>query len=289
MYFVDKINSIYLKFFFKFKKKLLFKDKYGLSYYLYENTRPNDTFKRGVRTDDLTVLYIIDKILSSPTLSDKNFTQCIDVGAYIGVVTLMMSKKLQTTNKEWKVHTFEPFKETFLKLEENINLDPHKNNIKLNNLAVLDTTGSKSFKTYTHSPGENHLDIKELQKYEDYIIRNNIKVITLRDYIKVNEIKHVTICKIDTEGTDYLVMKGLYEYLESKLIDYIIFEYHAPSHEKIKNILFKSGYSIYYMVRNEKVLVNSLESYPNSSKSLLNLIAVSPEKKDIFSKNFGMD
>ena len=45
MYFVDKINSIYLKFFFKFKKKLLFKDKYGLSYYLYENTRPNDTFK----------------------------------------------------------------------------------------------------------------------------------------------------------------------------------------------------------------------------------------------------
>ena len=106
-------------------------------------------FKRGVRTDDLTVLYIIDKILSSPTLSDKNFTQCIDVGAYIGVVTLMMSKKLQTTNKEWKVHTFEPFKETFLKLEENINLDPHKNNIKLNNLAVLDTPGSKSFKTYT--------------------------------------------------------------------------------------------------------------------------------------------
>ena len=55
--------------------------------------------------------YIIDKILSSPTLSDKNFTQCIDV-AYIGVITLMI-KKLQTTNKEWKVHTFEPFKETF--------------------------------------------------------------------------------------------------------------------------------------------------------------------------------
>ena len=84
-------------------------------------------------------------------------------------------------------------------------------------------------------------------------------------------------------------MKGLYEYLESKLIDYIIFEYHAPSHEKIKNILSLSGYSIYYMVRNEKILVNSLENYPNSSKSLLNLIAVSPEKKKIFSKNFGME
>ncbi len=289
MNFISKIKAIYLKFYFKFKKKLIFKDKYGLSYYLYKNTRPSDTFKKGVRTDDSTVLYIIDKILSSATLNDKNFIQCIDVGAYIGVVTLMMSKTLQRIQKKWLVHTFEPFKETFLKLEENINLDPCKNNIKLNNIAVLDASGTKTFKTYEHSPGENHLDIETLHKYEDYIIKKNIHVTTLRDYININEIKHITICKIDTEGTDYLVIKGLQEYLESKFVDYIIFEYHAPSHEKIKDILYSKGYSIYYMVRNEEILVDSLEKYPKNSKSLLNLIAVSSEKKNIFLKNFVME
>ena len=168
-------------------------------------------------------------------------------------------------------------------------MDPYKDNIKLNNLGVLDTSGIKTFKSYEHSPGENHLDDNNLDKYEDYIINKNIKVTSLGDYIKINEIKHITICKIDTEGTDYLVIKGLHEYLKNKLIDYIIFEYHAPSHEKIKNILSTSGYSIYLMVRNEEILVDSFNNYPKKSKSLLNLIAVSSEKKDIFLKNFRME
>ena len=33
-----------------------------------KNARPNDTFNLGVRTDDTTVLYVIDKILSSSSL-----------------------------------------------------------------------------------------------------------------------------------------------------------------------------------------------------------------------------
>lgn len=286
MYILNKIRSIYFKIYFKFKNKLLFKDKYGLSYYLYKNTRPLNTIIRGVRTDDLTVLHTIDKILSSSSLNDKKFTHCIDVGAYIGVVTLMMSMTLQRIKKNWNVHSFEPIKETFLKLEENINLNPCKDNIRLNNLGVLDTPGIKTFKSYNHSPGENHLDDNNLDKYEDYIFNKNIKVTSLGDYIKINEIKHITICKIDTEGTDYFVIKGLHEQLKNKLIDYIIFEYHAPFYENIKNILSSTGYSIYLMVRNEEILVDSFNSYPKNSKSLLNLIAVSSEKKNIFLENF---
>ena len=46
------------------------------------------------------------------------------------------------------------------------------------------------------------------------------KVITLSDYIYKNNI-NVTICKVDTEITDYLVIKGLYKYLESQYIDFL--------------------------------------------------------------------
>jgi hypothetical protein len=40
------------------------------------------------------------------------------------------------------------------------------------------------------------------------------------------------------------------------------------------------------MVRNENILVNSLANYPKNCKSLLNLIAVSPDKKNDFTKKF---
>ena len=92
---LNKFRGIYLNVYFYFNNKILFKDKYGLSYYLYKNTRPQDTFNIGVRTDDTSVLYTIEKILSSPSNINNDFIHCIDVGSYIGVVTLMMSKTLQ--------------------------------------------------------------------------------------------------------------------------------------------------------------------------------------------------
>ena len=116
--------------------------------------------------------------------------------------------------------------------------------------------------------------------------QEKIKVTTLRDYIIENKINNISICKIDTEGSDELVIKGLYEFLEKKVIDYFILEYqNNDSFQNIKNILNTQGYKIYYMVRNENILVNSEKNYPKNSKSLLNLIAVSPEEEINFKKN----
>lgn len=283
-----KLKGIYLKLYFFFKKKLLFKDGYGLNYYLYKNTRANDTFNLGVRTDDTSVLYTVDKILSSSDLTNSEEIHCIDVGGYIGVVTLMMSKILKNCKKNWKVHTFEPFEESFKRLQENINLDPNNTNILLNKKAISDVTGISLLKTYEDSPGETHLENHKLQKNEQNASIKNVKVITLKDYIDQNHIKHVNICKIDTEGSDYFVIKGLNDYLEKKIVDYFIFEYQIITYEKIKDLLFKNGYTIYQMVRNENIIINSLEKYPKNCKSLLNCIAVSSEKNNNFIKKFNI-
>ena len=69
-----------------------------------------------------------------------------------------MSKKLSEQKKKWKIHTFEPFYESYLKLKENINLDYNKNNIVLNNVAVSNKPGYSLLKTYKNTPGENQLD-----------------------------------------------------------------------------------------------------------------------------------
>ena len=285
---INKLRGIYLDVYFNFNNKILFKDKYGLSYYLYKNTRPKDTFNIGVRTDDTTVLYAIEKILSSSSTTNSDSIHCIDVGSFIGVITLMMSKTLQKNKKEWKIHSFEPFQESFLRLQKNINLDAFNNNIILNNLAVSDTSGKKTLKAYPGTPGQNHIDVSTLQN-NDNIYHENVKVITLRDYMYENNIKHINICKIDTEGSDELVIKGLYEYLKNKAINYFIFEYdNNLSYERIKQILSANDYTIYYMVRNENVIINSLEDYPINSKSLLNLIAVSSNEKVNFKKEFNL-
>jgi len=43
------------------------------------------------------------------------------------------------------------------------------------------------------------------------------------------------------------------------------------------------------MVRNENILVNSLDNYPKNSKPLLNCIAVSSKKKNEFLKLFSIE
>ena len=285
----SKLRGVYLKVFFFFRTKILFKDKYGLSYYLYKNTRPNSTYNLGVRSDDTTVLFTVDKILSSSELTSNSSIHCIDVGAYIGIVTLMMSKALRKFNKEWKIHSFEPFSESFKRLQENVYLNTFNRNVALNNVAVSDKKGYSTLKIYHNTPGLNHLSMSETQISENKLSEKNIKLITLRDYLKEEQIEHVSICKVDTEGADYCVINGLYEYLEQKSIDFIIFEYQSDSYKKIKNILYKNGYEIFYMVRNENIIINSIKNYPKNSKSLMNLIAVSPHKKNNFLNNFKIE
>ena len=42
------------------------------------------------------------------------------------------------------------------------------------------------------------------------------------------------------------------------------------------------------MVRNKNIILDSLENYPKNSKSLLNVIAVSPEENANFKKEFNL-
>lgn len=282
------IRKIYLKIYFFIKKKFLFKDGYGLSYYIYKNTRPEDTFRRGVRTDDTTVFYVIDKLLNSKTLINTESINCLDVGGYIGVITLLMSKKLSEQKKKWKVHTFEPFYDSYLKLKENINLDPNKNNIVLNNVAVSNKIGYSLLKTYNDKPGENHLD-PVILKEKPTISDDYVEVITLENYIQENEINQVNICKIDTEGSDNYVLQGLSKYISKKKIDYLIFEYQDDSYLEIYNFLNMNSYKVFYLVRNEDMLVSSLEKYPKICKKVLNFIAVSPDKVDHFMTKFNLE
>jgi len=253
-------------------KRILFTDKYGLSYYLYKNTRPIDTFRRGVRTDDTTVLVTVNKVLKY-NLKLKNIN-CIDVGAFIGVVTLMMANALKNSSNSWKIHSFEPSKKTFTRLMDNINIIDHNKNFELNNVGLSDKLGIQKMHISNESPGSNQLISNSSELQEDI---DEVEIVTLDEYLHKRSIEHILLCKIDAEGVDDLVLKGMKYYIERSKVDYFILEYEdKTSQQKIDEILSMYEYKVYYMVRNKNYLVESIEDYPKNEQSLINILAVSP-------------
>ena len=269
----NKLKDIYIYLYFILNERKLFKDKYGLSYYIHKNTRPADTLRRGVRTDDTTVLVAINALIEQ-NLHLKNI-HCIDVGAFIGVVTLMMIKALKKSNNIWKVHSFEPFEKTFNRLKENININTIDiNHIELNNFGLSDKSGNQKMVTSPYLPGENKLVGKSSNGEEGVY---EVEITTLDEYLNHRSIDHVLLCKIDAEGVDDLVMQGMKSYIKTMKVDYFILEYEDElSQQKISKILKKYKYKVYFMVRNKDYIVESLKDYPKNEQSLINILAVSP-------------
>ena len=269
---VNKLKDIYVYLYLIINKRILFTDKYGLSYYLYKNTRPIDAFRNGVRTDDTTVLVTASKLIEC-NLHLKN-VNCIDVGAFIGVVTLMMANALNKSNNNWKIHSFEPFKKTFIRLKDNIDIAYQNKNIELNNIGLSDKSGIQKMLINKDAPGSNQLISSSPGNREDI---DEVKIITLDEYLNQRSIEHILLCKIDAEGVDDLVLQGMKSYIERSRVDYFILEYEDElSQQKISKILKMYKYKVYFMVRNKNYLVESIEDYPKNEQSLINILAVSP-------------
>ena len=68
--FLKKIKLIFLYIFIKiyfyiFDSKIIKNDKFGLTYYVWKDTRPIDTFLNKIRTDDTTVIIVIKEIIKN--------------------------------------------------------------------------------------------------------------------------------------------------------------------------------------------------------------------------------
>ena len=78
------------------------------------------------------------------------------------------------------------------------------------------------------------LNIKEINKFYKKI---PIKIITLDEYISKKKIRNIDILKIDTEGFELNVIKGLT--LNHKIIKFIYFEHHYDDMIKKKLYIFR--------------------------------------------------
>ena len=176
----------------------------------------------------------------------KNTSTFYDIGANIGYYSLLAS----TINKSIKVVGFEPAKGPLNYFRKNVSQNKFSN-IKIESIALSDSNGEIDFYEirnpkykylkYNLAGESNTAGNVSNRNYEI----NKVKTITLDDYIKKNHEEKIDLIKIDTEGTEHLIL-GHAEEILSKMKPIIICETLFGRNEyELEKIFSKYGYLFY--------------------------------------------
>jgi FkbM family methyltransferase len=139
--------------------------------------------------------------------------QLMDIGANIGLYTLWMSRFVGSGGK---VHSFEPDKTNFSKLQMNISANALEDRVRVNEKALSDIDGSLCFTTGLDK--ENHIAASD----EPGTVV--IPAQRLDSYAEANGVPEIAYLKIDVEGFEYSVLRGAYRLLSEKKVQVIQLE-----------------------------------------------------------------
>ena len=213
--------------YFKITKKehVIFKTKTGLKIKI----RVNSTDLMA-----LTHVWLIQEYSNSDfDIHDNDIV--IDVGAHIGLFALFASQFC----KHGKIFCFEPIKENYELLIENINSNKIKNIIPFN-FAVSKT--SDSVKIFLNDDYSGHSMFLETN---NFVI---VKSKSLHDIFSENNIQECNFLKLDCEGAEYEIINSLSPEFLNKIKKYAI-EYHlADTHPELLQQLIKKLRKLSFIV-----------------------------------------
>ena len=199
-----------------------------------------------------------------------------DVGAHHGETIKLFHKKLKIK----KIYSFEASPKNFEILSKNIS-KYDKKKIETFNFGL----GDKISKNYIHQTLESSSStINKLNEDSKYFkkklkilnVRNEnsfyyqlpIKIKTLDYFIEKKQIEYIDLLKIDTEGYEFNILKGLSKYNEK--VKLIYFEHHYDD-MIIKNYKFKDIHKLlksygFIMIKKSKMLFRKSFEYIYENK-----------------------
>jgi FkbM family methyltransferase len=179
----------------------------------------------------------------------KESDYVLDIGGNIGYMSLLFAN---IVGENGKVFCFEPNPELIPVINANILINDFKN-IEVINSAVGNVEGLADFycgiehSLSTLITGSEVLQIKKTFK---------VPVVTIDAYLKKNNIdfNKVKFVKIDVEGFEYNVLKGMTELIQSRKAMFVI-ESNPPAQKPLginliiilKEFFFENGYKIYWI------------------------------------------
>jgi len=155
--------------------------------------------------------------------SNFNIKTIFDVGAHHGETALEYSKFFPTS----KIYSFEPFYDSFEKLENNIS---SITNVKTFNIGLSNKTSSMEFNINEGSPTNSILRLSDNapNTWDNSGLnhKNHLECQfkTIDDFMSKNEIEEIDLLKIDTQGSEYLVLEGAEKVFQKSKIKTIYME-----------------------------------------------------------------
>ena len=192
----------------------------------------------------------LDEIFCLQNVIHKNDV-VIDVGANIGRWSLFVAHLYKTQ----MIYAFEPFQETFMKLQKNISLN-QQFKIQTVNQAVSDSEGKIAMSVRDcFNTGMNQINLASPDK--------NLSAVRLDFFCEINNIQKIDVIKIDVEGFEMNVLKGsenLIKQWHPKIIceiDDFLLSQNKTTPTNIFNFLQGLNYQIYQLPEMSPVTANT--------------------------------
>lgn len=204
----------------------------------------------GYTNYELPVTRLFDELLDR--------ARCvIDVGANIGYYTLLAASRLP----RGAVHAFEPWPTLFARLETACRSNGF-HHVVLNQAAVSDRDGVTRLYLPTTSATDAHLSNASL--VEGFAASNrHIEVTTLRldTYVARRGLRHLDLVKVDAEGAELAVLRGLGQLLFELKPD-LILEVLEPYVEELERFFAETRYAKFLITDDGLQAVDSLKAHP---------------------------
>lgn len=203
-----------------------------------------------------------------------------DIGANIGFYSLIAAAE----NKDIKVVAFEPAAGPLFYFRENVRINKF-DNIKIESIALSHKNGeidffevkNEKYKYLKHNlSGESNAGSKT---GELNLTLNRVKTSTLDNYVKNNNIKDIDLMKIDTEGTENLILEKS-SFVLSEMQPIIICETLFNTIEsELEEIMKSHGYEFYNHTEDGLKKVSSIQR--KHDNRVRNCFFVPPERYDL--------
>lgn len=154
----------------------------------------------------------------------------IDVGGHIGRYTTLMAKR------KWSVHTFEPIKINYDVIISNLKLNECEQYANVHNLGLGNAESTETIYFNPKEMGEASLIKQNSQNYED-----QIKIVRFDDFMQTNQFDDLTVVKIDVEGHEEGVIRGMTNFIE-KNKPLLVIELWSENSKSLTKILKSLGY-----------------------------------------------
>jgi FkbM family methyltransferase len=140
-----------------------------------------------------------------------------DVGANVG----NWASFVLDINPKINLHCFEPSKATYAKLAQK----EWPSNVRLNNLGLGEVEGVLELNVVDEESALNSLYLRRGVDCARAVKTEKISITTIDDYCEKNAIQRIDLIKVDVEGHELAVFKGMRQMLAQGFVLAIQFEY----------------------------------------------------------------